>query len=149
MTLLTNKKVHLDFEILETFEAGVELFGYEVKSLKNKQGSLEGSHISIRGGEAYLLNAYIPPYQIHNTPKNYDPRRHRRLLLHKKEILNLSAAEDTKGLTIVPIKWYNMGRRIKLQIGIARGKKKVDKREDIKKRDTKRDIERTLKMKLK
>ncbi|MDP6527911.1 MAG: SsrA-binding protein SmpB [Candidatus Pacebacteria bacterium] len=143
--LLKNKKAHFDYEISETLEAGIELFGYEVKSLRGKLGSLEGSHVVIRGGEAYLVGANIPPYQPANTPKEYDPARNRRLLLTKKEIASLESTERQKGLTIVPISVYNKGRNIKLEIGIARGKKKYDKRETIKRRDTERDIKRSLK----
>ncbi len=145
MTLIKNKKVHFDFEILETFEAGLELLGYEVKSIRNKQGSLEGSHVVVRGNEAFLVGATIPPYQPSNTPKNYDPERTRKLLLNKKELSELSSAELQKGLTIVPISVYNKGRNLKLEIAIARGKKKSDKRQTIKDRDSKKDIERQMK----
>jgi len=143
--LLQNKKVKLDFEILETYEAGLDLQGFEVKALRNKEGSLKGAHITVRGGEVYLIGATIPPYQQANTPKDYDPMRNRRLLLNKKEIATLSGLESQKGLTIVPISVYNKGRHIKIEIAVARGKKKYDKREDLKKRSAKRDIERTLK----
>jgi|TARA_Y100000310_G_scaffold345866_1_gene471928 SsrA-binding protein len=147
--LIQNKKVHLNYEIIQTFEAGMELFGFEVKSLRGKQGSLEGAHVTVRGDEVYLIGATIPPYQPANTPKDYDSARNRRLLLTKKEIGELAGFERQKGLTIVPISVYSKGRKLKLEIGVARGKKKYDKREDIKKRDTKRDIERTLKTSLK
>lgn len=147
-TLVQNKKVHLNFEILDEFEAGLELHGFEVKALRNKQGSLEGSHIIIRAGEAFLVGAHIPPFQPANTPKTYDSYRPRRLLLAKKELAELGSAEATKGLTIVPISLYTKGRNIKLSLGIARGKKKYDKRETIKKKDTRRDIERDLKERL-
>lgn len=143
--LIINKKVHLNYEILEHFEAGMELFGFEVKALRNKLGSLEGSHITVRGEEVYLIGATIPPYQPANTPESYEPTRNRRLLLTKKEIGKLAGLENQRGLTIVPISVYNKNRKLKLEIAVARGKKKYDKREDIKKRDTKRDIERTLK----
>lgn len=143
--LLQNKKVRLNYEILETIEAGMELFGFEVKSLRKKQGSLEGSHVTVRGNEAYLLGATIPPYQPKNTPKDYDHVRNRRLLLTKVEIGKLSGAESQKGLTIVPISVYSKGRKLKLEIGIVRGKKKHDKREVLKARDAKRDIEREMK----
>ena len=145
MTLLQNKKVHFDYEVLETFTAGIELFGHEVKALRNKQGSLEGSHVTVRGGEAFLIGAYIPPYQSANTPAGYDDRRHRRLLLTKKELLTLVQYEQQKGLTVVPISMYNKGRNIKVDIAIVRGKKKHDKRETLKRRDTERELRRTLK----
>ncbi|HYF10023.1 MAG TPA: SsrA-binding protein SmpB [Candidatus Paceibacterota bacterium] len=145
MDLLRHKKAHLNYEILEQFEAGIELEGGEVKSLRAHQGSLEGARAAVRGGEAYLIGATIPPYQPKNTAKDYDPERPRRLLLHKKELAELLGAESRKGLTIVPISMYNKGRKVKVAIAIVRGKKKFDKREDLKKRDTDRDIQRTLK----
>ncbi len=143
--LVHNKKIKRDYEIVEKLEAGIELRGFEVKSLKSGQGSLDGSFISIRGGEAFVLNMYIPPYQPANTPKNYDPNRARKLLLTKKEINHLVGLEKQKRLTVVPVSVYNKGRHIKLEIAVARGKKAHDKREDIKKRDTDREIRRTLK----
>lgn len=147
MRLVENKKIGLKYEVLERLEAGAELLGTEVKSLREKRGSLEGSHVIIRGGEAYLVGAYIPPYQPNNlSTKGYDERRTRRLLLTKQEILELGGREG-KGLTIVPVALYNKGRRIKLEIAVVRGKKKYDKRETLKRREDKREIERTLKAK--
>jgi len=143
--LIYNKKARFNYEIMETFEAGMELFGFEVKSLKKKQGSFEGAHIVVRGGEAFLVGANIPPYQPANTPKEYDPERTRRLLLNKKELAELASAESKKGLTVVPISVYSKHNKLKLEIGIARGKKKYDKRETIKRRDTEREIRRELK----
>ncbi len=143
--LLQNKKAKLNYEILETFEAGLELFGYEVKSLRAKHGSLEGAHVVIRGGEAYLIGAHIPPYQQNNSPKQYDPYRNRRLLLTKKELAELSGVERQKGLTIVPISVYNKSSKLKLSIALVRGRKKYDKRDVLKKREVNRTIERTLK----
>lgn len=145
--LVRNKKVNLNFEILETFEAGLDLIGNEVKSLRNSQGSLEGSHIIVRGGEAFLVGATIPAFQPLNAPEDFTPDRTRKLLLTKKELQELTGKDKEKGLTIVPISVYNKGRFLKLKIGIARGKKKYDKREDIKKRESKRDIDRSLKEK--
>ncbi len=123
----------------------MELFGYEVKALREKRGSLEGSYIVIRGGEAFLIGAHIPPFQPKNTPKNYDPYRNRKLLLSKKQLSELAGREAQKGLTIVPISVYNKGRVIKLQVALVRGKRKSDKRETIKKRESDREIRRTLK----
>mgnify|MGYP002621481146 CR=1 FL=1 len=143
--LVTHKKARFNFEIGETFDAGIELIGHEVKALRAHQGSLEGAHVSVRGNEAYIIGMHIPAFQPANTPDTYDPDRNRRLLLNKKEIATLSGSERTKGLTIVPIMVYNSKRFIKVRLGIGRGKKQYDKRETIKKRDTKRDIERTLK----
>ena len=145
MTLIQNKKAYFNYEILEKIEAGIELLGFEVKSLKKGQGSLEGAHITIRGSEAFVIAMNIPPYQVNNTPTDYDPLRNRKLLLTKKELKNLEKEENQKGLTIVPLLVYNKGSKIKLEIAIVRGKKKYDKRETIKKRDTDREINRSLK----
>lgn len=144
-SLIQNKKAYFDYEILEKIEAGIELLGFEVKSVKKGQGSLEGAHITIRGNEAYLINMQIPPYQPANTPKDYDPLRNRKLLLTKEEIMDLGKTEGQKGLTIIPLSVYNKGRKLKIELGVARGKKKYDKRETIKKRDTEREIRRSLK----
>lgn len=143
--LLKHKRATFDYEILDTYEAGIVLRGFEVKSLRNKQGSLEGAHVTVRGDEAFLINMRIPPYQQANTPKDYDEHRVRKLLLSKKEIKKLAEKEGERGLTIVPISVYNKFRKIKLEIAVARGKKKQDKRQTLKKRDTDRDIRRTLK----
>lgn len=142
MSLITNKKAYFDYEILEKIEAGIELFGFEVKSLRDGQGSLLGAHVTIRGREAFVINMQIPPYQPANTPRDYDPLRNRRLLLTKKEIEELAKIESQKGLTIVPLSVYNSGRKLKLEVAVVRGKKKYDKRETIKKRDTDREIRR-------
>lgn len=145
MAFIENKKVRLEYELLETFEAGAELFGYEVKAIKNGMGSLEGARVMVRGGEAFLVGASISPYQQKNTPDSYDPERTRKLLLNKKEIMKLADAEGQKGLTIVPTKWYNANRKVKVKIAVARKKKKHDKRATLKEKDMKRKIERTLK----
>lgn len=145
MSLIQNRKAYFNYEILEKLEAGIELLGFEVKSLKKGQGSLEGSHITVCGGEAFVVNMQIPPYQPANTPKDYDPSRNRRLLLTKKEIASLVKTESQKGLTIVPLSVYNKGRKLKIEVAVARGKKKYDKRETIKKRDTEREMRRSLK----
>lgn len=144
-TFSESRKARFNYEILEKLDAGIELFGYEVKSVKAAQVSLEGAYVIIRGGEAYIIGMHISPYQNANTPKEYDPLRTRKLLLTKKEIHELADKEATKGLTIVPLSLYSKGRRIKASIGIVRGKKQFDKRETIKKRDTDREIRRTLK----
>lgn len=142
---VSNKKIARDYEILDTFEAGIVLSGSEVKSLRAGQGSLEGAYVVVRDGEVFLLGATIPPFQSTNVPKEYDPERTRTLLLSKKEIETLYCESEQRGLTIVPIKFYNKSRKLKLEIALVRGKKKHDKREDIKARDTKRDLERTMK----
>ena len=140
-----NRKARFDYEILEKYESGIELLGSEVKSVRGGQMSLEGAFVIVRGGEAYLINANIPPYQPKNTPKDYDPLRNRKLLLTKKEINSLAGSEKNKSLTIVPISVYNKGRKIKVLIALVKGKKKQDKRESIKKRETDREIRREYK----
>lgn len=145
MPLIENGRASFDFQILETIEAGIELLGLEVQSLRHKQGSLKGARVVARGGEAYLSGATIPPWQPSNTPKSYDPERPRRLLLNTKEIAQISSAEAEKGLTIVPLKVYNKGRNLKLLVGIARGKKREDKRHSIREREEKRRLNRLVK----
>ena len=145
MALVKNKKAYFDFEIRDTMEAGISLLGTEVKSVRQGQGKLEGSYVIIRGGEAFLVGASIPPFQKKNVNQGYDPERARKLLLTKKQLTELFTHSEQQGLTIVPISLYNSGRNIKLEIGLARGKKKVDKRETIKKRDVERELRRSLK----
>ena len=145
MALIENKKARFNYEIGETYEAGIELFGYEVKSLRKGLGSLDGAYAVVRGGETFLIGAETPPFQAKNAPASYDPRRNRKLLLTKKEIRALSQEENKKGLTIVPISVYSKGRKIKVTLGIGKGKKKFDKRQSIKKREADREIRRTLK----
>ena len=140
-----NRKARFDYEILQKYEAGIELLGTEVKSVRGGRMSLEGAFVIIRGGEAFLINANIPPYQAKNAPKEYDPLRNRKILLTKKEIAELAGSERNKSLTIVPISVYNMGKKIKVEIATVRGKKQFDKRETTKKRETDREILRTLK----
>lgn len=142
---ISNKKARFDYEILKTFEAGLVLQGHEVKAIRAGRGKLEGAHVVVRGKEAYLVGSSVSHYQEANTPKGYDPEHPRKLLLSKKELAELEVQGEQAGLTIVPIKLYNTGGKIKLEIAIARGKKKQDKRESIKKRDTKREIDRILK----
>jgi len=139
-----NSKVLFDYEILERLTAGIELLGMEVKSVREGKMNLRGSFVGVRGNEAYLVGASIPAYQPKNAPKDYDSLRPRKLLLSKDELEELGTAEGTKGLTIVPLSVYNKGRFLKLDIAIARGKKKFDKRQAIKKRDVERDLKRSL-----
>ena len=145
-TYIQNKKAHFNFEFLKEFEAGAVLAGHEVKAIRTGKASLAGAYVVIRGEEAFLVGASISPYQAANTPKDYDSERPRKLLLSRKELTLLHRESEQAGLTIVPIKWYNKGGKIKLSLALARGKKKADKRETLKKRDAKRDIDRTLKM---
>lgn len=140
-----NRKARFNYEILEKYEAGIELLGVEVKSIRNSRISLEGAFVIVRGGEAFLINANIPPYQLNNAPKDYNPIRNRKLLMIKKEIAALAGSEKNKSLTIVPISVYNKGKKIKVEIALVKGKKKLDKRENIKKRETDREIRREFK----
>lgn len=140
----TNPKARFDYEILDTLEAGLVLEGQEVKSVRKNQASIKGSYVKIIGGEGFLIGATISPYQPENLNYKYDPQRTRKLLLSKKELLDLSARADSSGTTLVPIKLYGKRNRIKLLVGIARGKKKYDKRETIKKKDIARARQRGL-----
>lgn len=144
-TYLANKKAYFDFDVLRTYEAGLVLFGFEAKSIRTGKGKLTGGHVVIRGGEAFLVGISISPFQPANTPKNYDPERPRKLLLSKKQLAELERYTETERLTAIPIKLYSNGRNIKLEIAVAKGKQKHDKRETLKERDSKRDIQRTLK----
>lgn len=145
MSLIFNKKISFNYEVLEKMEAGIELLGLEVKSVRGKHGSLNGAYVSVHGNEIFLVGANIPPYQTNNTPKEYDPYRARKLLISKKEIKEIIGKEKIKGLTIVPVSMYNKGKKIKVEIAIVKGKKKYDKRATIKKREVDREIRRTLK----
>ena len=140
-----NRKARFEFEVQETFEAGIELFGFEVKAVRTHKMSLEGSYVFPRKGEFFLVGATISPYKPKNTPKDYEQTRERKILLHKKEIDYLIGKAAVRGLTILPLRVYNKGARIKIEIGIARRLKKHDKRDRIKEREDKRKIERTLK----
>ena len=144
-TYLSHKKAHFDYEVLQTYEAGIVLSGHEVKSVRASRGKLEGGFVIIRGGEAFLVGVNINPYQPNNQLKKYDAERARKLLLKKKELKEIEKQTETAGLTAIPLKLYNSGRNIKLELAVVRGKKKHDKRETLKARDTKRDIERILK----
>ena len=139
-----NRKAYHDYEILETFEAGLVLTGPEVKSTKGGRMSMAGSYVTFHDGGAYLIGASIAPYQPKNQPADYDPARSRKLLLHKEEIASLLGKIQQKGLTLVPIKVYNKGRRIKLEFALARGKKQYDRRADIAKKEAQRKISRAL-----
>ena len=141
----SNKKARFDYEVLETYTAGLKLCGHEVKSVKKGSASLRGAFVIIRGGEPYLTNVTIPPYQERNLTPNYDPQRTRKLLLNKKEVQEIESKLQVKGLTLVPLRLYNNRGLIKVEIGLMRGKKKYDKRETIKKREAERKIQRRLK----
>ncbi len=143
--LADNKKAFFNYEIIETFEAGIELKGFEVKSVKAGRANMVGAFATIRGGEIWMTNLDIPPYQAANTPEGYKQTRPRRLLLNKKEILYLVTKMQSDRLTLLPLKLYNKANLVKVQLGLARGKKQYEKRETIKKRESQREIKRTLK----
>ncbi len=145
---IVNRKVTYDYTILDRFEAGIHLTGAEVKSLKGGHANLEGSFVRLMGSEAYLVNAQIFPY-IYARPQGYDPRRTRKLLLHKKEIISLRSKIEGSNLTLVPLSWYTRGPLIKLEIGLARGKKQYEKREAKKREDQKRELEQEYRGKVK
>ena len=145
MNLIENKKARFDYETLENFEAGIELLGFEVKSVRMHHAKLDGAHVIVRGGEAFVVGMSVSPFQPLNTPTSYDPMRTRKLLLTHKELEKLAGMEKQKGLTIIPLAVYSKGRKLKVRIAVARGRKKYDKREVLKARSAKREIERTLK----
>ena len=144
-TLATNPRAKFDYRILETFEAGLVLAGQEVKSIKKSRMSLKGAYVTIKDHEAWLINAFVPPYQPKNAPDNYEPDRSRKLLLSKKEIRSLIGKIKQKGLTLVPLRVYTKHSLIKLEFGLGQGKRKTDKREKIKEREAKRKMSRALK----
>jgi len=147
MDLAINKRVLHDYNILKTFEAGIVLSGPEVKSVKTGRMNLKGSYAMIDGnGNAWLLNAHIAPYPpAAGAQRDYEPTHSRKLLLRRAEIADLTAKLRAKGLTIMPLKVYIKRRFIKIDLGLARGKKEYDKRETLKKRDAERDIRQALK----
>jgi len=156
--LAENKKAYFNYRILEKFEAGISLIGQEVKSIKTRGVNLAGSYVVIRTpthpppsrkrapDEAFWIGAKIAPYQPKNVPSNYNPERPRKLLLKKSEIKYLIGKAKEKGLTLIPLKLYTKDGKIKLEFGIAKGLKKIDKRELIKKRESERELKRELKL---
>ncbi len=145
---IKNTKVGYEYEILERFEAGVVLTGAEVKSLKGGHATLDGAFVRIIGSEAYLVNAQVFPF-IYARPEGYDPRRSRKLLMHKKELLSVKSKTDGANLTLIPLSWYTKGPLVKLEIALARGKKQYEKRETKRKRDQRRELEREFRGKVK
>lgn len=143
--LVENKKAYFNYEILEKFEAGISLTGQEVKSIKTRRVNLAGSYVVIRDNEAFWIGVKIAAYQPKNAPADYNPGRSRKLLLKKSEIKYLLGKAQQKGLTLLPLKVYTKDARIKLEFGVAKGKKKFDKRELIKKRAVEREMETALK----
>jgi len=145
MILLENKKAFFDYEILEKIEAGLKLTGQEVKSAKAGQINLKGTFVTFHNGEAYVTNMHINKYKAAGPMPDYDPTHSRQLLLRKKQIAYLQAKSHEKGLTIMPLSVYTKGRLIKIEIAVARGKKLYDKRESIKNRELKRELDRARK----
>jgi len=142
--LLKNRRATYDYEIFKKYEAGIVLSGPEVKSLRSGSGSFFGSHVKLMSGEAYLLNAQITPYGFADNA-DYDPKRTRKLLLHKREIAEIEQLSQQKGRALVPLAFVLKNRNIKLEFAVARGKKTHDKRQDIKKKDLARDAAREMK----
>lgn len=140
-----NRKAKFDYEILDSFEAGIVLHGFEVKSVRLGRMNLAGAYVLVKENELWLLNADIPPYQPNNTPAGYDPTHTRRLLAKKEEIKNLIGKQKSAGLTLVPLKVYNKAGLIKVLVGVTRSKKKGDKREAIRKREVARELRATMK----
>ncbi|PIS39457.1 MAG: SsrA-binding protein [Candidatus Nealsonbacteria bacterium CG08_land_8_20_14_0_20_38_20] len=143
--LSENRKAYFNYKILERFEAGISLLGQEVKSLRTRGLGLAGSYVVLRDGEVFWLGANIPPYQPKNAPPDYEPERSRKLLLRKSEIKRLIGKANQKGLTLIPLKLYTKNGKIKLEFASAKGMKRFDKREKIKKREFQREKERLLK----
>lgn len=145
MKIITqNKKAFHDYSIEETIEAGILLQGTEVKSLREGKANLKDSYVIVKDGEVFLLNCHISPYS-HGNIMNHDPLRTRKLLLHKKEITKLQGKSAQKGYSLIPLKLYFKDSHVKVEVGLARGKKQYEKRETIKKREADREIERAMK----
>jgi len=142
--LVSNRRATFNYEILETFEAGIVLTGTEVKSLRDHGGALQDAHVNISANELWLIGCSIAPYRFGNI-HNHEERRERKLLMHKREITRLKTAIQEKGLTIVPLSIYLKAGKIKVKISTAKGKRKVDKRASIKEREEKRRMQRALK----
>lgn len=140
-----NKSAYFEYFILEKYEAGVSLTGTEIKSLRNKACNINDSYIAVKNNEVFILNMHIAEYKMGNI-FNHDPYRSRKLLLHKKEILKMSLKVKQEGMTIIPLKiYFNSENKCKIEIALVKGKKLYDKRESIKERDTKRDIQKKFK----
>lgn len=144
-TLAQNKKARFDYEILEELEGGLALTGAEVKSIKGGRVQLKGAFLHIRKDELWLKNAYVAPYKPAGEREDYDPYRDRKVLVHKRQLKRLVGKRQAEGLTIVPLSIYTKNNLIKLNFGVARGKKKYEKRETIKKRDVKRQLQEKMK----
>ncbi|NIO16370.1 MAG: SsrA-binding protein SmpB [Deltaproteobacteria bacterium] len=147
-TIATNRRASRDYEISERFEAGIALEGSEVKSIRQGMVNIKDSFARVRDGEVFVFNMHISPYS-HADRRFIDPERTRKLLMRKREISYLFGKTREKGLTLIPLKVYIRGRYVKLELGLARGKKVYDKRDDVKTREARREIDRAIKKKLK
>lgn len=143
-TYAVNKRATYDYELLEHWEGGLKLYGFEVKAVKTGHVSLKGAFVTVKGGELFLTNAHIPAYQEKNTPESYDPYRSRKVLARRKEIDGLIGKIQQKGLTLVPVKLYSKGRLLKLDFAVGKGKRQIDKRETVKKREAQIQMRRVL-----
>lgn len=142
--LVSNRQARHEYHIDETFEAGLSLVGTEVKSLRDGRGSLQDAWVDLRDDGAWLIGAHISEYSQASTVFNHKPRRERRLLLHLRELARLATKVQQKGYTLIPLAIFSKGRWLKVEVGLCRGKKQYDKREDIKERDTKREMDRVV-----
>lgn len=142
--LVSNRRATHDYEILETFEAGIVLQGTEIKSMRDHGASLQEAYVKVLNHELWLIGCTIAPYRFGNI-HNHEEKRERKLLMHKREINRLKTAAQEKGLTLIPLAFYLKQGRIKIRIGIAKGKKNIDKRSAVKERDEKRRIQQALK----
>jgi len=145
LTVAENRKARHDYFIEESYEAGLALTGSEIKSVRAGRLNLRGGYARVVGREVWLYDVHISPYEQSGTYFNHEPTRPRKLLLHRREIERIAGQVERQGFTLVPLRLYFKGRRAKIELGLARGKKLYDKREDIAKREAKRDIERVMK----
>ncbi|MEJ5244578.1 MAG: SsrA-binding protein SmpB [Bacteroidota bacterium] len=144
-TIANNRKARHDFIVLQSIECGIVLYGTEVKSLRQGKCSLQEAYATFQGEDLYLVNFHIAPYE-HGNRENHEPKRPRKLLVHKREALKLKSAVAEKGVTLIPLSIYFSGHLVKVEIGLCRSKKKYDKRETTKKRETEREIQRKYKV---
>jgi len=142
-TICVNKKAHLNYTIYDTYEAGIVLFGTEVKALRDGKANIQDSYALVEKGEVFLHDLHIGPYS-HGNRANHDPLRKRKLLLHKREIKRLYGKTQEKGMTLVPLRLYFLNGRVKVELGLGKGKKLYDKREELKRRDDRRAMERGM-----
>jgi SsrA-binding protein len=130
-TIITNRKAYYNYQIIESYEAGIKLMGHEVKSIKEGKGNLQGSFIFIRNGNMWLKDFNLPLYSKSGVILNYNPKRNRKLLMHSDELKSLSGKVDRQGFTLIPLKIYDKGNLLKMEVGLARGKKQTDIKQDL------------------